>query len=82
MEHGDGPNTYYASYLLRLKSIAHGDQVTWLASLEDTATGKRRSFPSGEALVAFLLAEFKGHQAGDKSEAPSESPPQSGSTPE
>jgi ATP/maltotriose-dependent transcriptional regulator MalT len=51
-------STGYASYLLRLTRVGHGSRATWVASTQSTATGDRRSFPSVDALVAFLVAEF------------------------
>jgi hypothetical protein len=48
----------YASYLLRLRQVRSDDQATWLASVQNVASGAQRSFPSVEALVTFLLAEF------------------------
>ena len=54
----DDSGARYASYLLRLRLMGNRDQANWIASVENTATGNRRSFPSVEALAAFLLAEF------------------------
>jgi hypothetical protein len=45
--------TYY-SYLLRMWRVLRGDELVWLASLDDPHTGKRRSFESLESLFAFL----------------------------
>lgn len=52
------PHTTYASYLLRLWLVRNGAEATWVASIVRTATGNHRSFPSVEALVTFLLAEY------------------------
>jgi len=52
------PRTTYASYLLRLWLVRSDDEVTWIATIDRSATGSRRSFPSVEALVTFLLAEY------------------------
>jgi hypothetical protein len=51
-------NAGYASYVLRLRNMQNDCQATWLASLQSTATGEQRSFPSVEALATYLLAEF------------------------
>jgi hypothetical protein len=52
------PNESYASYLLRFRSVPRGNGCTWVASMQSTATGERRSFPSVGALLEFLRAEF------------------------
>jgi ATP/maltotriose-dependent transcriptional regulator MalT len=54
------PTISYASYLLRLTRVGQSDRTTWVASVQSTATGDRRSFPNVEALVAFLVAEYGG----------------------
>ncbi len=51
-------NASYASYLLRLRQLNYSSRATWVASVQSIATGDERSFPSVEALAAFLLAEF------------------------
>lgn len=56
------PATRYTSYLLRLRLTSTGKQTMWLASMDDTLTGKHRSFPNVEALAAYLLAEFGGNR--------------------
>ena len=52
------PDNDYNSYLLRLRRVKSGDTSFWISSLESTATGERRSFPTLDALVAFLDAEY------------------------
>ncbi len=52
------PITHYSSYMLRFRVTPSGNQTNCLVSIEDTATGSRRSFPNVEALATFLLAEF------------------------
>ncbi len=56
-------HTHYASYLLRLRLVGSGEQSVWTASIEDTATGSRHTFPDVEALATFLLAEYGEHRA-------------------
>lgn len=51
----------YASYLLRLRQIQNDVDVLWIASIQSTATGEMLSFPSAEALVRFLMAEYGQH---------------------
>jgi hypothetical protein len=75
-------NASYASYLLRLRLMGKGSQAMWIASVENTATGDQRSFPSVETLVAFLRAEFGGSSSVAKGDPPDdpqvESPPVAG----
>jgi len=75
-------NASYASYLLRLRLMGKGNQAMWVASVENTATGDQRSFPSVETLVAFLRAEFGGYSSvakGDPPDGPQvEGPPAAG----
>jgi hypothetical protein len=52
------PDPGYASYLLRLRRVQNESQATWVASVQSTATGEQRSFPSIEALATFLLANY------------------------
>ncbi len=47
----------YFSYLLRMWRILRGNELVWLASLDDPHTGKRHSFTSLERLFAFLLKQ-------------------------
>jgi hypothetical protein len=47
----------YFSYLLRMWRIRRGNELVWMASLDDPHTGKRRSFTSLERLFAFLLKQ-------------------------
>ncbi len=56
-------HAHYASYLLRLRLVGGGEQSVWTASIEDTATGSRHTFPDVEALATFLLAEFGEHRS-------------------
>lgn len=44
----------YASYLLRLRQMRNGEQLTWVAFIQSTVTGEQRSFPSVMALLGFL----------------------------
>ncbi len=48
----------YASYLLRFRRIQNEDKLTWVATVQSTATGEQAVFLSVDALVEFLLAEF------------------------
>lgn len=52
------PNATYASYLLRLRQIRNDDRPTWVASIQSTASGEQRLFPSLAALVRFLETEY------------------------
>lgn len=52
------PNPSYVSYLLRLRRMQSATATRWVASVQNTATGEMLSFPSAEALVRFLLAEY------------------------
>jgi len=52
------PNTTYTSYLLRLRQIRNDEHPTWVASIQSTASGEQRLFPSLAALVRFLEAEY------------------------
>jgi hypothetical protein len=52
MQHDAGST----SLLLRLRQS--DDRATWLVSVQNVSTGDRRAFPSIEALVTFLLAEY------------------------
>ena len=45
----------YFSYLLRMWQIRRGDELVWMASLDDPHTGKRYSFTGLARLFAFLL---------------------------
>jgi hypothetical protein len=45
---------HYLSYLLRLWETRDDDEQVWRASLECPGTGKRLSFGSLAALVAYL----------------------------
>jgi hypothetical protein len=63
-------NAGYASYLLRLRLMGKGDQALWVASVENPASGDQRSFPSVEALVTFLRAEFGGPSSVAKGDPP------------
>jgi hypothetical protein len=53
-------DTSYAAYLLRLRKMQDDSRATWVASVQSIPTGEQRSFPSVEALAAFLLAQFPG----------------------
>ena len=60
------PNTRYASYLFRFWQVQNGKRATWVVSIQSTTTGEQRRFPSVDALLEFLRAEFGGCQpAGD-----------------
>ncbi len=50
--------TDYASYMLRLRRVKTGETSRWIPSLESTATGERRSFPTLDALYEFIESEF------------------------
>jgi len=52
------PGTRYASYLLRLWQVQNDQQTTWVASIQDPATGEKRPFSSVGALLQFLQTEF------------------------
>lgn len=52
-------DTSYASYLLRLRKVQNNHRAGWVASVQSTATGEQRSFPSIEALATFLLATYQ-----------------------
>ena len=54
------PNVVYASYLLRLRQVQNDERAMWVASVQSTASGQVRSFPSVEALARFLEAEYGG----------------------
>ena len=60
----------YFSYLLRMWRILRGDELVWMASLDDPHTGKRHSFTSLESLFAFLLKQTRDtdHQAQSRAE--------------
>ena len=51
-------NARYASYLLRLRQVRSDDKATWLASVKNVDSGEQRLFPSIDALITFLLAEY------------------------
>ncbi len=53
------PDVTYASYLLRLWQVRNHAQLIWVASVQSSATGEERRFPSVEALAEFLLCEFR-----------------------
>lgn len=53
----------YFSYLLRTWRVVRGNDLVWMASLDDPHTGKRHSFTSLESLFAFLLKQT---QAADR----------------
>jgi hypothetical protein len=48
----------YASYLLRLRQVQKDEHLTWVASVQSTASGEQRSFSSVDALVQFLQIEY------------------------
>ena len=50
----------YFSYLLRMWQIWRGNELVWMASLDDPHTGKRYSFMNLERLFAFLLMQTQG----------------------
>jgi hypothetical protein len=62
--------------------MGKGSQALWIASVENTATGEQRSFPSVETLVAFLRAEFGGCSSVAEGDSPGdpqvEGPPVAG----
>jgi len=48
----------YATYLLRLWKSNELGNVTWRASLESVAEGRRYNFARLDALISFLLERF------------------------
>jgi len=68
MEHG----TYF-SYLLRMWQVLREDKFVWMATLDDSHTGERRSFTSMQELYAFLSQYVEGagrpNQSGTGSQA-------------
>ncbi len=50
----------YFSYLLRMWQVWRGNELVWMASLDDPHTGKRYSFTDLERLFAFLLTQTQG----------------------
>ena len=48
------PKSHYKSYILRIWQVERGQQMTVVASLEDSHTNQRTAFPSLPALLAFL----------------------------
>lgn len=72
----EAPTTRYTSYLLRLRLMSTGKQTLWLASMDDTLTGKHRSFPNVEALAAYLLAEFGGNRSASENRSVEAEPSQ------
>ncbi len=66
----------YVSYLLRLRQVYRNNGLAWVASVQSTATGDQRSFPSLAALITFLVAEF-----GERAARPSDAQDQGQDTP-
>jgi hypothetical protein len=60
----------YASYLLRLRCVSTGGGRTWTASLQSTATGEDRSFPSLDALAQFLKEQLAEEEQSGNSSPP------------
>ncbi len=50
----------YFSYLLRMWQFWRGNELVWMASLDDPHTGKRYTFTDLERLFAFLLTQTQG----------------------
>jgi len=50
--------TYYQSYLLRLRRLDNDGQPVWRLSLERPADGEHWRFRSLDALVQFLTAQM------------------------
>lgn len=61
-------STGYASYLLRLRQVRNGEQLTWVAFMQSTVTGEQRSFPSVMALIEFLQDAYG--ECGDRVSRP------------
>ncbi|MCG3209547.1 MAG: hypothetical protein FOGNACKC_03174 [Anaerolineae bacterium] len=62
------PKEHYVSYLLRLRQIQTDSRFTWVASVQNTATGEQHCFAGVDALVEFLLAKFFTEQPGPNSD--------------
>lgn len=61
-----GAGEGYSSFLLRLERIRRdGDEVTWTARIQCTATGELRCFGNLDVLIGFLRDEFG---AGERTE--------------
>ncbi|MEW5961633.1 MAG: hypothetical protein AB1801_28275 [Chloroflexota bacterium] len=58
------PKEYYVSYLLRLRQVQSDNRLTWVVSLQNTATGEKHCFATIEALVDFLWTELGGEETG------------------
>jgi hypothetical protein len=52
------PTSHDISYLLRCWRVQDYRQYSWVVCAQSTATGEQRMFPSIEALLQFLQAEF------------------------
>ncbi len=74
------PKDYYVSYLLRLRQIQTDNRFTWVASVQNTATGEQSCFAGVEALVEFLRAKFITEPPGPNSDQPA-GPLHDGETP-
>jgi hypothetical protein len=67
----------YFSYLLRMWQTRRGNELVWMASLDDPHTGKRHSFTTLERLFAFLLkqtqaSEYSAEKECDQGRTPDE----------
>lgn len=56
------PKGYYVSYLLRLRQVQSDNQLTWVVSMQNTATSEQHCFVTIGALVDFLWAELGGEE--------------------
>ena len=50
----------YFSYLLRMWQVWRGNELVWMASLDDPHTGQRYSFTDLKRLFAFLRMQTQG----------------------
>ena len=60
----------YASYLLRLRCVSTGGRRAWTASLQSTATGEDRSFPTVDALAQYLKEQLAEEDQSENSSSP------------
>jgi hypothetical protein len=63
----------YASYLLRLRCVSTSGRRAWTASLQSTATGEDRSFPTVDALAQYLKEQLAEEEQSENSSSLSSS---------
>ena len=64
--------TAYMAYLLRLWGVRNGEEIRWLASLQDVRGGQLQGFASPEDLFEFLRARMEVRMEDDETDSDDE----------